>query len=62
MQVRGAYVTAVLGVRAARWLNPRCWELVKKQGGEARILGDSKGQQSVLGYTGGPPPPPQLTV
>lgn len=37
MKVCGADVTAALGVGAARWLNPRSWELVKKQSREAGI-------------------------
>ena len=37
-----AYVTAALSVRAARWLNARRWELVKKQGRKARGLGTAR--------------------
>lgn len=42
VQVRGTDVAAALRVRAARRLNPRRRELVKKQGGEARILGTAR--------------------
>lgn len=63
LQVCGADVTAVLGLWATGWQGPRCWELVKKQGGEARILRTArdKGRVSAWGGRAGTQSPPALS-